>query len=263
MSNFFSKAVLIPVYKHGKACIGVVDSIADYCRANDTKIILVDDGNPSEEKKFIAEIANKYKNLVILLALAENRGKGEAFRIGLLKAKELGFSHILQLDADGQHDSSRIAFFFERAFANPIALICGYPEYDKSAPNHRKGAHKFANWWCGVVTWKRGIVDSLCGFRVYPVKSTAAFYEKHRIDSRMGFDIEILIRLIWQNVPFEFHGVRVTYPADGISNFRAFRDNARISWVFTKLCVGMIFRSPIFFCRKFFTKDISQEEKNG
>lgn len=257
MSEAIKKAILIPVYNHGKACIGVVDSIAEYCRENDAKIILVDDGNKSDTKECLCQIANKHKDLVVLLALAENKGKGEAFRIGLLKAKELGFTHVLQLDADGQHDSSRLSFFFDRAKENPDALICGYPEYDESAPTHRKGAHNFANWWCAVVTWKKGIIDSLCGFRVYPVASVADFYQKHTVDSRMGFDIEILIRLIWRGVPFEFYGVRVTYPSDGISNFRAFRDNVRISWVFTKLCCGMIIRSPLFLFR------LLTEKKNG
>ena len=244
------KAILIPVYKHGKACRGVVESIAGYCAESATKIILVDDGNAEETKKCLKEIAAAHSDIVLLLTIEKNCGKGEAFRAGILWAKELGFTHVLQLDADGQHDASRVPFFFERAAANQNALICGYPEYDESAPNHRKGAHSFANWWCAIVTWQGGIVDSLCGFRVYPVDATRDFYKKHRTDSRMGFDIEILIRLIWQGVPFEFHGVRVTYPADGISNFRAFRDNVRISWVFTKLFFGMIVRIPRFLARK-------------
>ena len=255
MSEAIKKAILIPVYNHGKACIGVVDSIAEYCRENDAKIILVDDGNKSDTKECLCQIANKHKDLVVLLALAENKGKGEAFRIGLLKAKELGFTHVLQLDADGQHDSSRLSFFFDRAKENPDALICGYPEYDESAPQHRKGAHRFANWWCAVVTWEKGIVDSLCGFRVYPVKETAKLVRQKSLDKRMGFDIDILIRLIWRGVPFEFYGVKVTYPVDGISNFRAFRDNVRISWVFTKFFFGMCVRIPLFVWRKIRSKN--------
>ncbi len=261
------KAILIPVYNHGKACFGVVESIALYCREHAAKIILVDDGNAEETKRCLQEIAEQYRDIVQLLSLPKNAGKGEAFRSGMLKARELGFTHVLQLDADGQHDAHRVPFFFERAEQNPAAMICGYPEYDESAPTHRKGAHRFANWWCSVVTWRRGIVDSLCGFRVYPVESVCDFYRKHRTDSRMGFDIEILLRLIWRGVPFEFHGVRVTYPADGISNFRAFRDNVRISWVFTKLFLGMVVRIPVFVFQKIRAAKQRQseqsEQKNG
>ncbi len=244
------KAVLIPVYNHGKACMEVVDTLAPFCQENDIKIILVDDGNGSETKSFLAKICEKHGSLVDLVANEKNCGKGVAFRKGIFHAQERGFTHILQLDADGQHDSSRCGFFFECAEKNPSAMICGYPEYDETAPECRKNAHKFANMWCEIVTWQGGIVDSLCGFRIYPVDETCRFLKHGHIDSRMGFDIDILIKLIWRGVPFEFHPVRVTYPSDGVSNFHAFRDNVRISWVFTKFCFGMIVRSPLLLWRK-------------
>ncbi|MBQ3669959.1 MAG: glycosyltransferase family 2 protein [Treponema sp.] len=244
------KAILIPVYNHGKACMGVVKSIEPYCRENDVQIILVDDGNGEETKSCLSELVRTYGPLVDVVVNEKNCGKGVAFRKGIFRAQELGTTHVLQLDADGQHDASRCQFFFERAEQNQGAMICGYPEYDETAPEHRKNAHKFANMWCEIVTWQRGIVDSLCGFRIYPVDETCRFLKHGHIDSRMGFDIDILIKLIWRGVPFEFYPVRVTYPSDGVSNFRAFRDNVRISWVFTKFCCGMIIRSPMLLWRK-------------
>lgn len=250
MTEKFIPAFLIPVYNHGKACAKVVDSLEPYCQKSGAKVILVDDGNGEETKSYLVEIANKYPEIVELVACKKNGGKGKAFKAGILRAHSLGITHVLQIDADGQHDSSRSEFFFDEAKKNPRALICGYPEYDESAPLHRKNAHAFANWWCKVVTWKSGIVDSLCGFRVYPLAETYGFVTRHSYDSRMGFDIEILIKMIWKNVPFEFFPVKVTYPSDGISNFHAFRDNVRISFVFTKLCAGMLLRIPLFAFRK-------------
>lgn len=250
MMEKFTPAFLIPVYNHGKACVQVVDSIASYCKKNNVKIILVDDGNGGETKSYLSEIARKYPDFTDLVVCKKNGGKGKAFKAGILRAHSLGITHVLQMDADGQHDSARAPFFFDESKKNPHTLICGYPEYDETAPAHRKNAHAFANLWCKIVTWKSGIVDSLCGFRVYPVQETYGFVTKCHYDSRMGFDIEILIKMIWQNIPFDFFPVRVTYPADGISNFHAFRDNVRISWVFTKLCAGMLIRIPLFIYRK-------------
>ena len=157
-------AVLIPVFRHAKACAGVVGSIKKYCDETKTKIIIVDDGNGAEEKSLLEKIA--MENGAAIVRLEKNSGKGEAFRRGMFFARENGIKSVLQLDADGQHDSSRASFFFERAKKNPSALICGFPEYDESAPKHRLSAHDFANLWCAIVTWKRGIVDSLCGFRL-------------------------------------------------------------------------------------------------
>ena len=246
----FTPAFLIPVYNHGKACISVVEKIAPYCEQKGVKIILVDDGNAEETKNCLLQIKNSHSDLVELVVLPKNSGKGGAFKAGVLRAQELGFSHVLQVDADGQHDTSRADFFFERAKANSTALICGFPEYDESVPSHRKNGRKFANTWCKIVTWEDGIRDSLCGFRIYPVEKTVFFLKKYSVDLRMGFDVEILVKLIWAGLPFEFHSVKVTYPSDGISNFRVFQDNVRISWVFTRLCCGMFLRIPKLIFRK-------------
>lgn len=248
--DFFKPAILIPVYNHGKACIKVVDSLAEYCRTTGTKIILVDDGNAQETKLCLEQIKAEYPGFVNLVVLKKNSGKGGAVKAGIEYAHDCGFTHALQLDADGQHDTSRCAFFFEKAKNSPEKMFCGYPEYDESAPGHRKNGRKFANTWCAVVTWQRGIVDSMCGFRLYPVDFVYSFLKKRRFDMRMGFDIDILVRLIWAGIDYEFYSVKVTYPSDGISNFRMVRDNVRISWVFTKLCCGMFIRIPELLWRK-------------
>ena len=245
----YKPALLIPVYRHGKACRKMIDSISPWCIQHDIKIILVDDGNTAEERSILQQIESKYPSLIILLSMKKNGGKGAAFKAGILHAESLGFTHVLQIDADGQHDFGAAGLFFEQSEQNPEDLICGFPAYDETAPEHRKNGRKFANTWCSVVTWKKGIKDGLCGFRVYPVKKTARYLKTHFIDLRMGFDIEILVKLIWSGMNFKFFPVGVTYPSDGVSNFHLFRDNVRISWVFTRLCIGMIFRIPLLLWR--------------
>ena len=237
--------ILIPVYRHGKACIQVVEQLLPY----GMQIILVDDGNGQETKDCLAQIVKTHPE-VLLVTLPKNQGKGGAFAAGMDKAQELGLTHVLQIDADGQHDSSAVPFFFEQSAAAPHALICGYPVYDESAPAARKNGRKFANNWTKVVTWESGIKDALCGFRIYPVEETWKLTRKRHFDQRMGFDIDILAKLLWRNMPFAFYPVRVTYPQDGISNFNVVRDNITISRVFTFLCIGMILRSPLLLARK-------------
>ena len=243
----FNPCILIPVYRHGKACVEVVENILQY----NIPIILVDDGNAEETKAYLRQIKENHPQIE-LVTLAKNQGKGGAFKAGVIRAKELGYSHVLQVDADGQHDSTKIPFFVEKSRANPEKLICGYPQYDESAPGHRKGGHKFANTWCAICTWSNKIVDALCGFRIYPIEATHRFLTKKIFDKRMGFDVEILIQLLWAGLDAEFYPVKVTYPSDGLSNFHAFRDNVRISWVFTRLCCKMILLSPLLLWRKIF-----------
>lgn len=241
----FRPCILIPVFRHGKACQTVVEQIIHY----NVPLILVDDGNAEETKLYLSQIKDFHPE-VELVTLPKNLGKGGAFKAGVIRAKELGFTHVLQLDADGQHEHSKIPLFIKKAKASPSKLICGYPEYDESAPNHRKNAHSFANTWCAIVTWSSKIADSLCGFRIYPLEKTFDFVTKKAFDKRMGFDIDILVQLMQSGVDVEFYPVKVTYPSDGISNFHAFRDNVRISWVFTRLFCRMMILSPLFIWRK-------------
>ena len=66
----------------------------------------------------------------------------------------------------------------------------------------------------------------------------------------MGYDTDILVHFSWKNVPIINEAVKVSYPKDGISNFRMFEDNIRIALTYTRLCVGMIIRLPVLLFRK-------------
>lgn len=239
---------VVPVYNHGAALEGVIKNLIQY----NLPIIVVDDGNDEGNKKFINDVAARYP-LVNLVVRPKNGGKGKAMKDGVRKAHELGLTHILQIDSDGQHDAGKIPLFMEMSKANPKAIICGYPEYDESAPKHRVNGRKIANAWIHVVsfTTEKEVRDALIGFRIYPVEPYCRVLNRHAIiDSRMGYDIDILVHLIWMGVPVISEGVKVSYPSDGVSNFRAVRDNIRISCTYARLCIGMVLRLPVLIGRK-------------
>jgi glycosyltransferase involved in cell wall biosynthesis len=241
-----TQGFLIPVYNHGSTAVFVVRKIAGY----GLPIVLVDDGSDSDTKSYLAQITGAYP-LAVLVTLPENRGKGGAVLAGIEKARELGLSHVLQIDADGQHDADRAGFFLEASAACPEAVICGCPDFDDSIPPGRKNGRKVANTWAKIVTLSNDITDVLCGFRVYPVEKVWRISRRGYMDPRMGFDVEILIRLYWNGLPLIFHPVRVIYPEGGISHFHLVRDNIRISGVFTRLFFGMLIRLPLLVGRRF------------
>lgn len=237
---------VVPVYNHGSTLEFVVKQLSEY----GFPIIVVDDGNDEVNKKFISEVEQKYSKVVVVTR-KKNGGKGKAMNDGVRKAYEIGLSHILQIDSDGQHDAGRIGHFLEVSKSNPEAVICGYPEYDENAPAKRVNGRKVANAWIHLVTLSNEIKDSMIGFRVYPVEpyykliSGFAF-----IDGRMGYDIDILVRFSWKGIKIISESVKISYPIDGVSNFRMVRDNIRISLTYAKLVIGMIVRLPILIFRK-------------
>ncbi|MDR2702075.1 MAG: glycosyltransferase family 2 protein [Spirochaetaceae bacterium] len=236
---------LIPVYRHGKTACPLAERLAAF----GLPVIMVDDGNDAETQTLLAECAAKTPGIV-LISLKKNRGKGRAVAKGLEKAAELGLTHVLQIDADGQHDDGKAAFFLEESAKHPDMIICGYPKFDEAAPGSRVNGRKISNFWAAVVTLSTELKEVLCGFRVYPVAAAARIAGRPFIDKRMGFDPEILIRLYWKKVCPVYHPVKISYPPGGVSNFRMVRDNIRISWMFTRLFAGMILRLPLLIARR-------------
>jgi glycosyltransferase involved in cell wall biosynthesis len=207
-------------------------------------LILVDDGNDAETRDLLAGCALKTPG-VVLIRLEKNSGKGGAVIKGFEKAAELGLTHVLQIDADGQHDAGQAAFFFEESARHPGKVICGYPEFDAGAPRGRVTGRKISNFWAAVTTLSGELRDVLCGFRVYPLEPALRVIKNPFWDRRMGFDVEILVRLYWKGVFPVFLPIGVSYPKDGVSNFRMVRDNLRISLMFSRLFFGMLVRLPL------------------
>ena len=240
------KGFLVPVYRHGVT----VGPLAEKLAVLGLPVILVDDGNDPETRALLAEYAGRISG-VALVTLEKNSGKGGAVIKGIEKAAELGLSHVLQIDADGQHDAGRVVFFLDEAARNPGRVICGFPEYDDTAPRSRVIGRKISNFWAAVVTLSNELEDVLCGFRVYPVEAVLRITRNPFMDKRMGFDAEILVRLYWNKVFPVFYPVKVSYPDDSVSSFRLVRDNLHISWMFTRLCIGMFLRFPQLLMIKF------------
>jgi hypothetical protein len=105
-------------------------------------------------------------------------------------------------------------------------------------------------FWVAVKTLSQDIPEAMCGFRVYPVASTSALLSRRRLSPRMGFDIEVLVRLHWRGVRMRFLPTRVVYPPGGLSHFRMVRDNIAITSVHFRLFFGMLARLPLLLTRK-------------
>lgn len=231
---------LIPVYNHGASAYNEVQTLLGY----GLPIILVDDASGAETRTRLSECAG-LSSLVHLVTHEKNWGKGGAVISGFRKAAELGLSHVLQIDADGQHDITRVPRFLELSKANPDAVIAGWPEYDGTVPKSRENGRRIANFFTHLVTMnKKAVRDAMCGFRVYPVEDAFKITSRGCWDARMGFDIEILVRLYWKGVRVVSESVKVTYPEGSTSNFHLVADNIRITWVFIRLCVGTLFHIP-------------------
>ena len=157
---------------------------------------------------------------------------------------------MLQIDADGQHDTADLPRFIEAARAHPEAVICGIPAYDASVPKARLYGRYATHIWVWINTLSLHLRDTMCGFRVYPLPPVLRLIGEETIGRRMDFDTEVMVRLYWRQLPVEHLATRVTYPADGVSHFDVWRDNVRISRMHTRLFFGMLWRAPRLLWRR-------------
>ena len=237
--------IIIPCFNHTEKLTDIIRQFVD----KKLNVILVDDASDTHHSEIMDSLATQLKN-IHLIRHQTNQGKGGAVVTGLLAAEKLGYSHALQIDADGQHDLDDIEKFIAQAEAKPKALISGCPVYDDSIPKSRLYGRSITHFWVCIETLSRKVKDTMCGFRVYPLSTTCKLLTSTRVGKRMDFDIEIMVRLAWKNIEMIFIPTKVHYPVDGTSHFRPFEDNVKISWLHTRLCVGMIIRLPILLWRK-------------
>ena len=236
----FDPVVVVPVFDHGTTIGAVVQQV----RSHGLPCILVDDGSSPPCAAVLDALAAADPHAVTLVRLASNQGKGAAMVAGFREAARRGHSHVLQIDADGQHACADIPLFIAQSQRHPDAVIAGCPVYDDSVPRARLYGRYATHVWVWINTLSFGIRDSMCGFRVYPLASLLPLLDQVRIGRRMDFDSDVIVRLHWRGVPVVNQPTRVTYPQDGVSHFRPWRDNVRISAMHARLFAGMLVRAP-------------------
>ena len=248
--------IVIPIYNHKDAIGGTVARLS----VHQLPIFVVDDGSDTATQAVLAELARRYHGQMTLLRLPVNGGKGAAVMAGLRAARRVGFTHALQIDADGQHDANDVPLFLDAARAEPGAVILGRPVYDESVPKSRLYGRYLTHVWVWIETLSLTIRDSMCGFRLYPLDAACALIDSVQLGTRMDFDIEILVRLHWRRLAFRSIPTRVVYATDGVSHFDVLWDNVRISASHTRLVCGMVLRSPMLIAHKLMPRRTAASE---
>ncbi|HWQ40120.1 MAG TPA: glycosyltransferase family 2 protein [Burkholderiales bacterium] len=237
-----SHLVLIPSYNSGPMAVATVSE----ARRQWNPVWVVVDGSTDGSAQALLALARKDAGVRVFV-LPVNRGKGAALLHGLREAVAAGFTHILTMDADGQHPAARIPELMAASRAAPGAAILGEPVFDHSAPLERVIGRRICDWWTNVETLWAGIHDSLFGFRVYPALALLRVMESTRWMRRFDFDAEAVVRLAWAGTKFVNIRVPVRYLSaaeGGVSHFRYLRDNVLLTWMHLRLLAGFAMRLP-------------------
>lgn len=221
--------VLIPTYNNEKTLKRVIDGVLDYTE----NIIVINDGSTDST----LQILEKYS--ITVINLSENKGKGNALKLGFRKAKESGHNYAITIDSDGQHYPDDIPVFVENLLnENEDVLLIGNRNMSQDGiPKKSSFGNRFSNFWFWFETGIK-LEDTQSGYRLYPLHKIPKKY----FTPKFEFEIEIIVRTAWRHVPVKNVPIKVLYdPAERVSHFRPFKDFTRISILNTILVTITLF----------------------
>lgn len=222
--------VIIPTYNNHKTLQCVIDGVLNFTE----NILVVNDGSTDST----AEILKQFPQIT-KIHIDKNQGKGNALRQGFKKALVLNYDYAITIDSDGQHYPNDIPIFLDELEREgiPVLLIGNRNMSQDGIPKKSSFGNKFSNFWFWFETGIR-LDDTQSGFRLYPLK----FIPKRYFTKKFEFEIEVIVRAAWKNIPVKNVPIKVLYdPNERVSHFRPFKDFTRISILNTILVIITLF----------------------
>lgn len=218
-------AILIPIYNHAERIVSVIER----ARPLALPIWVVDDGSTDGTTACLQNVAG-----ITVLRHEKNLGKGAAILTGFAALQGTA-DWAITLDADGQHDPQDIPGLIRVIPQGLRPIIVGSREgmSGTDVPWTSRFGRKFSNFWVRAAGGPV-LSDTQSGMRVYPLPEAAKLGVRAR---RFQFEVEILVRARWQEIPVREASVGVSYTPGGrrISHFRPFVDFCRNTGTFSRL----------------------------
>ncbi len=176
-------AAIVPAYMTGP---GLLEVLAGAARAvGKENVLVVDDGSPDGYPVKAEELGYN------VVRHDRNMGKGVALRTGFAWALAHGYSGVVTLDGDGQHDPALIPSFLRKAEETGADIVIGSRKRDlRTMPVVRVFVNWFTSWIISRLAGRR-IEDSQSGYRYV----SSRVLESVRLEgSRYDLESEILVK---------------------------------------------------------------------
>ncbi|OEU62320.1 MAG: glycosyl transferase family 2 [Desulfuromonadales bacterium C00003094] len=225
--------IVIPLFNHA----ATVREVAQRALALHDRVLVVDDGSSDGGADTLQGLG------VQVLREETNKGKGAAIMIAAREAARMGMTHLVTIDADGQHDPADMQQIFKILREEPFSIVVGKRDFDTSnVPGSSRFGRKFSNFWLRLQTG-RSLQDTQSGFRAYPLAVLEGLKLK---ETRYSFEIEVLVKAAWAGVSLRDADISVYYPPaeKRVSHFDKVKDNLRLTLLNTHLTMRSILPWP-------------------
>ncbi|CAF0832966.1 unnamed protein product [Adineta ricciae] len=205
-------SVIIPAYKEVDRLPSMIKDTMSYLENRQAKdssftyeLIIVDDGSPDKTSEVALQYSAQYgTDIVRVLTLDANRGKGGAVRMGVLSARG---QWILFADADGATQFSDFSKVEKRALdrmKDNNVVVCGSRRHlEKESVAQRSAFRTLLMYVFHFEVWLfavKSIRDTQCGFKLFSRESARRIFSQMHVE-RWSFDVELLYIAEHLNIP--------------------------------------------------------------
>jgi glycosyltransferase involved in cell wall biosynthesis len=207
-------AAIIPAYREEQH---IRDIVRRTCQQLD-HVVVIDDGSSDNTAGCAREAGAE------VIVHSQNRGKGEAIKTGLRHWLDRQFTHVIILDADGQHLPEEIDRFIAAAaqsgdhsffLGNRMNNLTGMPFV-------RRVVNRYMSNRISRIC-RQEIPDTQCGFRMLDRQLIPELLEG---GNRFDYETEMLIIASRQGYRIESVPIATVY-SDEVSKIRPARDTIR------------------------------------
>lgn len=177
--------VAIPAFNESGSIAKVIEEVKEYIP--DSTIVVIDDGSSDSTGKIAKSMG------VTVLTLPFNLGVGGALRTAFKYAHRNTFTHLLQIDADGQHNPQLAKRLIQASEKSDIAI--GSRFVSKEATFQTSTLRRIAMIWLSFLTsrfCKTKLTDVSSGFRISNEKAIELFARTYPTEY-LGDTVESLI----------------------------------------------------------------------
>jgi glycosyltransferase involved in cell wall biosynthesis len=233
-----AQLAVVPAYNEADTVASVIRSLHE--RAPDFDVVVVDDGS-TDATAAIAEEAG-----VAVLRLPFNLGIGGAVQAGFTYAREYGYSYVVQVDGDGQHDAGEIGTLVRRMERDPsLDMVCGSRFVDR-AGNYRAtlGRRTGIRIFATLLSWIVGqrVTDPTSGFRLYNRRAISLFARDYPHDYP---EVEAVLMLHFNRLRMCEEPVRMYQRGGGVSSISTGKSAYYMVKVLLAIFVGLARARPV------------------
>lgn len=210
--------VAIPTYNNDATISQIIQGVLK----TTLDVLVINDGSTDKTLNKLNKISE-----INIISIPRNRGKGNALRASFKWAIKNGYTHLISIDADSQHDPTEIPKFVKCIKENENCLIIGSRDfYLAETPLSSRLGRKCSNLAFRLITGI-SLSDTQSGFRAYPLRLLTQLSNKDKYD----FEMDMLLNAVLLGIQIREIKISARYSKETkkYSNFRQVSDSVRIA----------------------------------